>query len=307
MPPKTRRQTRRGASTKARGRGRGRAIATEDTEKAEDIDASALSVVPEAAEHSANAQTQDESTELPISNDAGEDLHPTPTTHPPNHASQNVTSSTTLNLAEQGCHDLDGSGNHNVPLMESSGETSVIAEQADTLKQPPKRNLAQMLGDEQDQTIFNDTHKDREEKEGHPAAGLPSTEEQEKAENIIMSEEKTPDEARQHQPRHEHQHNEAQSNNGEKDDSRAAKLEEEISSLRATLEDVRRQQAEVLASLKPPHTPSSAQDTIKQHISLLHQYNDMRDIGTGLLGLIAENRGVRVRDVFEEFGLAEDD
>jgi len=30
----------------------------------------------------------------------------------------------------------------------------------------------------------------------------------------------------------------------------------------------------------------------------------MRDIGTGLMGIIAENRGVRVRDVYAEFGVA---
>lgn len=47
--------------------------------------------------------------------------------------------------------------------------------------------------------------------------------------------------------------------------------------------------------------------TIAHHIKLLHDYNAIRDIGTGLFGIIAERRGVRVREVFEEYGLSEGD
>lgn len=46
---------------------------------------------------------------------------------------------------------------------------------------------------------------------------------------------------------------------------------------------------------------------VKQHIALLHQYNEIKDVGMGLFGLIADRRGVRVRDVFEEFGVVEAD
>ena len=44
---------------------------------------------------------------------------------------------------------------------------------------------------------------------------------------------------------------------------------------------------------------------MKRHITLLHDYNEIRDIGTGLLGMIAENRGVRVVELYEggEFGV----
>ena len=49
---------------------------------------------------------------------------------------------------------------------------------------------------------------------------------------------------------------------------------------------------------------STVQQTIKGHIGLLHEYNAIRDIGTGLMGLIAERRGVRTLDVYGEFGLA---
>ena len=50
-----------------------------------------------------------------------------------------------------------------------------------------------------------------------------------------------------------------------------------------------------------------AQATVSKHIKLLHKYNEIRDIGQGLMGLIADQRGVRIVDVYEEFGVAEGD
>ena len=50
-----------------------------------------------------------------------------------------------------------------------------------------------------------------------------------------------------------------------------------------------------------------AQATVKSHIDLLHRYNEIRDVGMGLMGLIAEQRGVRVKDVFDEFGVNDRD
>lgn len=46
-----------------------------------------------------------------------------------------------------------------------------------------------------------------------------------------------------------------------------------------------------------------AAETVKTHIKLLHDYNDIRDIGQGLIGMIADNRGVRIGDLYEEFGV----
>ena len=42
---------------------------------------------------------------------------------------------------------------------------------------------------------------------------------------------------------------------------------------------------------------------VKSHITSLGRYNEIRDIGQGLLGMIAEQRGVRTVDVMEEFGV----
>lgn len=52
---------------------------------------------------------------------------------------------------------------------------------------------------------------------------------------------------------------------------------------------------------------TSANAIIKEHIGLLHRYNEIKDIGQGLMGLIADQRGVRVSEVMEDFGLASKD
>ncbi|KAK5121868.1 hypothetical protein LTR85_004439 [Meristemomyces frigidus] len=52
---------------------------------------------------------------------------------------------------------------------------------------------------------------------------------------------------------------------------------------------------------------STANAVIKEHIALLHKYNEMKDVGQGLMGLIADKRGVRVGTVMEEFEMGEKD
>ncbi|KAK3716804.1 hypothetical protein LTR37_006154 [Vermiconidia calcicola] len=52
---------------------------------------------------------------------------------------------------------------------------------------------------------------------------------------------------------------------------------------------------------------TNANAVIKEHISLLHKYNEIKDIGQGLMGLIADSRGVRVATVMEDFGMDEKD
>jgi hypothetical protein len=53
-------------------------------------------------------------------------------------------------------------------------------------------------------------------------------------------------------------------------------------------------------SSKPPET------TVKMYIRGLQEYNEVKDIGQQLIGLIAENRGVPIRTLYEngEYGVS---
>lgn len=62
----------------------------------------------------------------------------------------------------------------------------------------------------------------------------------------------------------------------------------------------------VLRSILPQRT-KDPHATVKAHIKLLHDYNEIRDIGQGLMGIIADNRGLRVSDVYRDFDIAEGD
>jgi DNA repair protein Swi5/Sae3 len=52
---------------------------------------------------------------------------------------------------------------------------------------------------------------------------------------------------------------------------------------------------------------SSAKAVIARHIKLLHDYNAIKDVGQGLMGIIADGRGVRAKEVQEDFGMEEGD
>ncbi|KZM19521.1 hypothetical protein ST47_g9383 [Ascochyta rabiei] len=52
---------------------------------------------------------------------------------------------------------------------------------------------------------------------------------------------------------------------------------------------------------------AAANKMVKEHIKLLHEYNELKDVGQGLMGLIADQRGVRIVEVQDEFGLDAND
>lgn len=54
-------------------------------------------------------------------------------------------------------------------------------------------------------------------------------------------------------------------------------------------------------------TMAHANATLKRHIKLLHDYNEVKDVAEGLVGLVAEQRGERVKVVLEEMGVGEGD
>jgi DNA repair protein Swi5/Sae3 len=66
-------------------------------------------------------------------------------------------------------------------------------------------------------------------------------------------------------------------------------------------------QAQLSASNALLPNPALAPSIVKKHITLLHEYNAIKDVGLGLMGMIAEGRGVRVGDIIVEMGVGEKD
>jgi hypothetical protein len=52
-----------------------------------------------------------------------------------------------------------------------------------------------------------------------------------------------------------------------------------------------------------------ARNAVQEHIKLLQRYNDLKDTGQQLIGIVAENRGVPVASLYrtEEFGVGPED
>ncbi|KAL2865693.1 SWI5/SAE3 family protein [Aspergillus lucknowensis] len=88
-----------------------------------------------------------------------------------------------------------------------------------------------------------------------------------------------------------------------------ARQETSKESLRASIEDLESQAAQIesrVAEIKAK-LKNEPSETVKRHIRLLHEYNDVKDVGQGLIGLIADARGMRQVDVQKEFGVGGQD
>ncbi|KAE8382087.1 Swi5-domain-containing protein [Aspergillus bertholletiae] len=85
-------------------------------------------------------------------------------------------------------------------------------------------------------------------------------------------------------------------------EKRIASFHISIANLEAEVALMAAQLAEIKARLK--HDPSAI---VRQHIRLLHKYNEIKDIGQGLVGLIADARGVRQVEVQREYGVGDRD
>ncbi|KAF3214223.1 hypothetical protein TWF106_009282 [Orbilia oligospora] len=76
----------------------------------------------------------------------------------------------------------------------------------------------------------------------------------------------------------------------------------QISTLESQLESLNSQVSSTTGKLENP--PKA---TIKQHIKLLHDFNEIRDVGLHLIGMIADERGVGLKEILGEFGVTEKD
>ncbi|EEQ34039.1 hypothetical protein McanCB56680_002118 [Microsporum canis] len=79
------------------------------------------------------------------------------------------------------------------------------------------------------------------------------------------------------------------------------KLQEQVEKTELSIVNAREKLNELAKGL---NEPPDANGIVKKHIRLLHDYNEIKDIGQGLIGLIAQSRGERHIDVQNEFGIA---
>lgn len=105
--------------------------------------------------------------------------------------------------------------------------------------------------------------------------------------------------------------------------ARRAAMETKKAELQAKLTSLQHQRAELvaasqLAAQSEILTPgsddqttlravASAKHVVKDHIALLHRYNEIKDIGQGLMGLLAEESGALMATVMKDYDMDEED
>ncbi|KAJ5081343.1 hypothetical protein NUU61_009607 [Penicillium alfredii] len=87
-------------------------------------------------------------------------------------------------------------------------------------------------------------------------------------------------------------------------EQKLASLSKSITTLQTQQSELEAELAELTSKLSSRQNPST---TVQRHIRLLHEYNEIKDVGQGLMGLIADAHGVRQIEVQKEFGVKEDD
>ncbi|KAJ5216551.1 uncharacterized protein N7498_002958 [Penicillium cinerascens] len=88
-------------------------------------------------------------------------------------------------------------------------------------------------------------------------------------------------------------------------DARASRL----NSLRESIAQLEGQQLQMELELEEIRSKLQQDPltTVNRHIRLLHEYNEIKDTAQGLMGLIADARGMRQVEVEREFGVKEGD
>ncbi|XP_077478247.1 DNA repair protein SWI5 homolog [Stigmatopora argus] len=74
-------------------------------------------------------------------------------------------------------------------------------------------------------------------------------------------------------------------------------------SLGEEVEDLEKKQMQLDAEIAQLELEGCKMEELNNHIDMLHEYNDIKDIGQSLLGRIAALRGTTTRDLYGHFGL----